>query len=289
MSTSNYTSNSKPEIDLSVLKTELSESIDKHVGSVINNIMSTCNVYKETYDYICNIPIIKQIYNEQLKIKEKILVNNDYIKHIDNNSFRINELNIEIHELRETVDKLSNMTIINELHEKIKQQNIIIDKLQNDIYICNSNSVNSIQLTITEKDKNIITENKRNLDKNLYNDISETIKEKDTEEAVDDDIEDDTDLDESEEEVDDDEEESEEVDDDEEESEEEKDRFVICEKCDLQIDCNKDNIHILYKGEEYNSSTELVSCTTCIQDNEYDLKQQNYKCDEWKENEEEEE
>ena len=27
---------------------------------------------------------------------------------------------------------------------------------------------------------------------------------------------------------------------------EEEDRFVLCEECDLHVDCNKDNIHILY-------------------------------------------
>ena len=71
--------------------------------------------------------------------------------------------------------------------------------------------------------------------------------------------------------------------------EEEEDRFVLCEECDLQIDCNKDNIHIIYKGEQYNSSEEIVLCTTCFQDNEDDLRQQDYKCDEWEEEEDEDE
>ena len=68
--------------------------------------------------------------------------------------------------------------------------------------------------------------------------------------------------------------------------EEEEDRFVLCEECDLHIDCNKDNIHIIYKGEQYNPSEEIVLCTACFQDNEEDLRQQDYKCDEWEEEDE---
>jgi len=67
---------------------------------------------------------------------------------------------------------------------------------------------------------------------------------------------------------------------------EEEDRFVLCEECDLHIDCNKDNIHIIYKGEQYNPSEEIVLCTACFQDNEEDLRQQDYKCDEWEEEDE---
>lgn len=67
---------------------------------------------------------------------------------------------------------------------------------------------------------------------------------------------------------------------------EEEDRFVLCEECDFHIDCNKDNIHIIYKGEQYNSSEEIVLCTACFQDNEEDLRQQDYKCDEWEEEDE---
>ena len=64
---------------------------------------------------------------------------------------------------------------------------------------------------------------------------------------------------------------------------EEDDRFVLCENCNINIDCYKDNIHILYKGEPNNISEELVLCTMCFQDMEDYLIQQEYKCDEWEE------
>jgi uncharacterized CHY-type Zn-finger protein len=55
----------------------------------------------------------------------------------------------------------------------------------------------------------------------------------------------------------------------------------VCEECNKHVDCYKDNIHILYKGESNNISEELVLCTMCFQDMEDDLIQKDYKCDEW--------
>jgi len=70
-------------------------------------------------------------------------------------------------------------------------------------------------------------------------------------------------------------------------STEDRDRFVLCEDCDLLIDCYKDNINIIYIGDQYNRD-ETILCTACIQDKGDDLRQQGYKCDEWDEEEEEE-
>ena len=73
----------------------------------------------------------------------------------------------------------------------------------------------------------------------------------------------------------------------EEKEKEDDDRFVICEECNIYIDCNKDNIHIVYKdADDEKPLEELVLCTMCFQDMEDELIQQNYKCDEWEEEEE---
>ena len=60
-------------------------------------------------------------------------------------------------------------------------------------------------------------------------------------------------------------------------------RYVTCEQCDRQIDCYNDNINIVYKGGDSvnNPHEELVLCTMCFHDMKDELKQQDYKCDDW--------
>jgi len=59
-----------------------------------------------------------------------------------------------------------------------------------------------------------------------------------------------------------------------EEEKKDDDRFVDCEKCNKHIDCYKDNIHIVYKGDPAKPTEELVLCTMCFQDTEDELIQQ---------------
>jgi hypothetical protein len=55
-----------------------------------------------------------------------------------------------------------------------------------------------------------------------------------------------------------------------------------CENCDYLINCNKENIHIIYKGLK-----EMTICTSCFEDLEDYLKANGWKCDDWDDEEEE--
>ena len=74
-------------------------------------------------------------------------------------------------------------------------------------------------------------------------------------------------------------------------TEDKEDRYVTCQECDREIDCYNDNINIVYKGGDSvnNPHEELVLCTMCFQDMKDELIQQDYKCDDWDIDEEEEE
>ena len=67
------------------------------------------------------------------------------------------------------------------------------------------------------------------------------------------------------------------------------DRFVECDECNNQVDCYKHSIHIAYKGEAGNPTEELTMCTMCFQDMEEELIENNYLCDDWEDEDENEE
>jgi uncharacterized C2H2 Zn-finger protein len=56
--------------------------------------------------------------------------------------------------------------------------------------------------------------------------------------------------------------------------------YVKCESCDEIVNCNKDNIHIVYLGDD-----EMTLCTCCFEDLEDELKENGWKCDDWDEEE----
>ena len=66
-----------------------------------------------------------------------------------------------------------------------------------------------------------------------------------------------------------------------EEGEEEEDRFVKCDNCEISVDCHKNSIHIVYKGEPENLIDEKTLCTTCFHEQEDVLIEQGYNCDDW--------
>ena len=60
------------------------------------------------------------------------------------------------------------------------------------------------------------------------------------------------------------------------------DQFVSCDECHDNIGEFNDSIHIVYKGIHLDPNDEKTLCTACLQHMEKYLKQNNYKCDEWK-------
>ena len=70
-------------------------------------------------------------------------------------------------------------------------------------------------------------------------------------------------------------------------NEEEEDRFVNCDNCEISVDCHKNSIHIVYKGEPENLTDEKTLCTMCFHEQEDVLIEQGYNCDDWSIEEEE--
>ena len=64
-------------------------------------------------------------------------------------------------------------------------------------------------------------------------------------------------------------------------NEEEEDRFVNCDNCEISVDCHKNSIHIVYKGEPENLTDEKTLCTMCFHEQEDVLIEQGYNCDDW--------
>ena len=90
-----------PNIDLSELKQIIADNIDKHINNVINEVVSACNVFKESHDHMCNLPIVKNIYNENVQLNEKLTIEKSNLESLKNT--HISYLN----ESRVRMDKLS--------------------------------------------------------------------------------------------------------------------------------------------------------------------------------------
>ena len=69
--------------------------------------------------------------------------------------------------------------------------------------------------------------------------------------------------------------------------EQENDRFVKCDECLVSVDCHKNSIHIVYKGEPSNLTDEKTLCNMCFNEQEDDLIEDGFKCDDWDIEEEE--
>ena len=63
--------------------------------------------------------------------------------------------------------------------------------------------------------------------------------------------------------------------------EEDNDRFVKCDECSISVDCYKNSIHIVYKGELGIMTDEKTMCTMCFHEQEDDLIEAGFNCDDW--------
>lgn len=59
------------------------------------------------------------------------------------------------------------------------------------------------------------------------------------------------------------------------------DRYVICNNCDIKIDCDNKQIFCLYLGEQSNPDNELIICEYCNFDLKNEFKKEGYNCDDW--------
>ena len=56
---------------------------------------------------------------------------------------------------------------------------------------------------------------------------------------------------------------------------------VKCDECKNNVECDKQSIHIVYKGDSTNPEEEITLCTWCFQDMEEYFKDNDYNCDDW--------
>ena len=129
-----------PGIDISNLKTEVNNIIENHINTVVSQLLSDCNTFKETHDYICNLPFVKQIYfdNNILNNKIDVLVKENL-------------------EFKEKILKLSQTSIMSQLQAAICERNDVIMKLTQDLEDIKQTINNeSIKLEINEI--NIVSE-----------------------------------------------------------------------------------------------------------------------------------
>ena len=59
------------------------------------------------------------------------------------------------------------------------------------------------------------------------------------------------------------------------------DRYVKCDECKNNVDCDKHSIHIVYKGDPTKPEEDITLCTWCFQDMEEYFKDNGYSCDDW--------
>lgn len=108
-----------PNIDLSELKQIIADNIDKHINTVINEVVSACNVFKESHDHMCNLPIVKNIYNENVSLCDKIHMleanmdsfKTSHINYVNDSKEKMDNLLIENTRIKEQMEKFKNTKI----------------------------------------------------------------------------------------------------------------------------------------------------------------------------------
>jgi hypothetical protein len=59
------------------------------------------------------------------------------------------------------------------------------------------------------------------------------------------------------------------------------DKFVICNNCNIKIDCDNRHIFCLYLGNQSNPEEELIICEDCNFDLKSNFQEKGYNCDDW--------
>ncbi|MDC1321497.1 hypothetical protein N8261_05990, partial [Flavobacteriaceae bacterium] len=127
----NYTPLTMPDIDLSALKNEVNDVVEKHTNAIISQIITACNVFKESHDHMCNLPIVKQVYSENVELNEKITIERTNLESLKSTHINyINETRGEIEKLvqenvlfKEKLEKLSQTSNMISLQQAISDRN----------------------------------------------------------------------------------------------------------------------------------------------------------------------